>query len=224
MQGWERPSVGRHWVLGEGLVCNTEPWGSPEPLPWLGGAEQTHPTPSALLRVRGKRPFIISRSTFAGHGRYAGHWTGDVGSDWEQLYYSIPGGLWGTGPASIPLAPTARGFPTGSIPCCCRALMPSVPSAEVLLFNLFGVPLVGADICGFLGNTSEELCVRWTQLGAFYPFMRNHNDHSTRVSPGSPHPAGQGALGPARGCPASLARWLVQLQGCVPPVLGVLHP
>ncbi|NXP37418.1 LYAG glucosidase, partial [Leiothrix lutea] len=128
------------------------------------------------------RPFIISRSTFAGHGRYAGHWTGDVGSDWEQLYYSIPGRLWGTGPASTPLAPTPQpgASPQAPSPWCCRALTPPVPSAEVLLFNLFGVPLVGADICGFLGSTSEELCVRWTQLGAFYPFMRNHNDHGTR--------------------------------------------
>nr|XP_032653105.1 lysosomal alpha-glucosidase isoform X3 [Chelonoidis abingdonii] len=122
----------------------------------LYGLTEAIASHDALVKVRGKRPFVISRSTFAGHGRFAGHWSGDVRSSWEQLYYSIP---------------------------------------EVLLFNLYGVPLVGADVCGFLGDTSEELCVRWTQLGAFYPFMRNHNDHGNK--PQEPYafsPAAQEAM------------------------------
>uniref|UniRef100_A0A3B5LS44 Uncharacterized protein n=1 Tax=Xiphophorus couchianus TaxID=32473 RepID=A0A3B5LS44_9TELE len=105
----------------------------------------------ALMNIQGKRPFVLSRSSFPGIGRFSGVWTGDVRSDWEQLRFSIP----------------------------------------VLQFSLFGVPLVGADICGFEGNTNEELCVRWMQIGAFYPFMRNHNDRPN--APQEPFVFGQKA-------------------------------
>ncbi|XP_029913099.1 lysosomal alpha-glucosidase isoform X2 [Myripristis murdjan] len=116
------------------------------------GLTEASATHSALVKVRGKRPFVLSRSSFSGIGRFSGVWTGDVRSNWEQLRYSIP---------------------------------------AVLQFSLFGVPLVGADICGFEGDTTEELCVRWMQLGAFYPFMRNHNDRLN--APQEPYVFGQQA-------------------------------
>jgi len=42
------------------------------------GLMEAIPTRDALETVRGKRSFILSRSTFPGYGSHGGHWTGTV--------------------------------------------------------------------------------------------------------------------------------------------------
>ena len=45
----------------------------------------------------------------------------------------------------------------------------------LLNMGLSGITFCGPDIGGFASDTNGELLVRWTQLGAFLPFFRNHS-------------------------------------------------
>ncbi len=58
------------------------------------GHQMINATYDSLLQIfPGKRPFIIGRSTFAGTGKWAGHWGGDNASKFYYMYFSIPQAL-----------------------------------------------------------------------------------------------------------------------------------
>jgi len=120
-------------------------------------------THEGLLRHNpNKRPFILTRSGFCGIHKYAAVWTGDNTSNWKHLAMSIP---------------------------------------MLLNMGLSSIPNCGADIGGFnfwftaprklLFKLSKDLIIRWHQLGAFYPFSRNHSVKQSR--PQEPWEFGQEA-------------------------------
>lgn len=49
-----------------------------------------------------------------------------------------------------------------------------------LNMSLSGVPFVGSDVGGFIGEPTNELIIRWYQLAAFTPFFRGHSAIDTR--------------------------------------------
>ncbi|KAJ6259226.1 hypothetical protein Dda_6124 [Drechslerella dactyloides] len=98
-------------------------------------------TYNTMTKLRpNERPFILTRSVFAGTGKYASKWLGDNFSTWESMRLSISG---------------------------------------MLNMQIFGIPHIGADVGGFSDVPSEELLLRWFQLGSMYPFCRNHNMPNT---------------------------------------------
>ncbi|OPJ74286.1 hypothetical protein AV530_004145 [Patagioenas fasciata monilis] len=67
-------------------------WGRQYDVHNLFGYSMTLSTQRAIERLfPGKRSFLLSRSTFAGSGKFAGHWLGDNTATWEHLHWAIPG-------------------------------------------------------------------------------------------------------------------------------------
>jgi alpha-glucosidase len=58
-----------------------------------------------------------------------------------------------------------------------RSFWEHLEMAIPMLLNLgvSGVPFAGTDVGGFAYDSDGELLARWTQLGAFSPFFRNHS-------------------------------------------------
>ncbi len=104
----------------------------------LGMSMATH---KGLKTLTHKRPFVLTRSGYAGIQKYAFVWTGDNRSSWEHMEMSIP---------------------------------------MCLNLNMSGVSLCGADVGGFMDDCTEEMLIRWTEMGCFFPFFRNHSSIGLR--------------------------------------------
>jgi alpha-glucosidase len=98
---------------------------------------------AAIQNGKGKRPFILTRSGFAGVQRYSAVWSGDNTASDEGLL------------------------------------------SGVLLNNqmgLSGMPFVGPDLGGYIGDGTKDLFKRWIEVGTFSPFMRNHKEFNASAN------------------------------------------
>jgi alpha-glucosidase len=98
----------------------------------------------------GKRPFVLSRSGWAGIQKYAAVWTGDNYSTWDHLKLSVEM-IMSIGISGIPFV-----------------------GADIGGFTILGPKWP------FLCRCSPELFARWIQVGVFYPFCRTHTSKPAR--------------------------------------------
>jgi alpha-glucosidase len=100
------------------------------------GMRMARATREGLERLRPRvRPFMLTRSGYAGVQRFAAIWTADNHSRWDHL---------------------------------------RLAARMCLSIGMSGAPLVGFDTGGFWGAPTGEMLTRYTQLGALFPFFRNH--------------------------------------------------
>jgi alpha-glucosidase (family GH31 glycosyl hydrolase) len=83
---------------------------------------QVKATSEYLSQRLNLRPYVLSRSNYAGMGKYGYHWLGDNWSDVEYMKLSVDG---------------------------------------LYEYQLFGLPFMGCDLCGFNGDAPADLCTKW---------------------------------------------------------------
>lgn len=92
---------------------------------------------ASLKNDNTQRPFVLTRSGFAGVQRYSAMWSGDNMATDEGLLTSV--------------------------------LLNNQ-------FGLSGVPFVGYDIGGYIGDGNKNLYIRFIEAGIFSPYCRNHRE------------------------------------------------
>ena len=98
-----------------------------------------------------KRPFILTRSFFAGQQRYGSNtWSGDVGSSWESLRKQVP--------------------------LCLNHTLCANPNVNTDIGGFFANSYNrrSSDNSATQNPQFQELYVRWMQFGLFCPMMRSH--------------------------------------------------